>query len=453
MSKEKIKDIEKVVTTGPPGSDFFAPDQENLLEPITKLLVEETYERCVHCGYCRHVCRVYNTTLTERDYAGGRNRILKSIAKKDIKFDKEGIIDTLYRCMLCGHCREVCPVGIDTLEVFQTFRRTAVRKGVMPAKLKVLSESIKENNNPFLESGTDRFNWCNTETCNEGHIAFERGKELYNKIQSGEYKPEDSSNLVGYFVGCTSAYRNNELTVATCRVLDKLGVEFIVFPNEKCCGSVLFRTGVEDDAIQFVEHNVEMIREMGIKEVVFSCAGCFSTFTTEYQKFTEGELGFELTHMIQFIPKTLKEKNLRVRYRKRTKDNPLVVTYHDPCHLGRYCDVYDEPRELLNMIEGIKLIEMKHNKEMSWCCGAGGGFRALYGEISIDIASNRLDETVACWEKINADRLKEALETEAEALLSACVFCKNNLSLAASDAKSDLPVIDITQLLEDCEIY
>lgn len=453
MSKEKLKDIEKVITTGPPGSDFFAPDQENLLEPITKLKEEETYERCVHCGYCRHVCRVYNTTLTERDYAGGRNRILKSLAKKDIKFDKEGIIDSLYRCMLCGHCREVCPTGIDTLEVFQTFRRTAVRKGVMPAKLKVLSESIKENNNPFLESGTDRFNWCNTESCNEGHIAYERGKELYNKIQSGEYKPEDSSNLVGYFVGCTSAYRNNELTVATSRVLDKLGVEFIVFPNEKCCGSVLFRTGVEDEAIQFVEHNVEMIREMGIKEVVFSCAGCFSTFTTEYTKFTEGELGFELTHMIQFIPKTLKEKNLKVRYRKRTKDNPLIVTYHDPCHLGRYCDVYDDPRELLNMIEGVKLIEMKHNKEMSWCCGAGGGVRALYGEISSDIASNRLDETVACWEEINADRLKEALETEAETLVSSCVFCKNNLSLAASEAKTDFPVIDITQLLEDCEIY
>ena len=89
---------------------------------------------------------------------------------------------------------------------------------------------------------------------------------------------------------------------------------------------------------------------------------------------------------------------------------------------------------------------------MSWCCGAGGGVRALYGEISTDIASNRLDETVACWEDINADRLKEALETEAEVLLSACVFCKNNLFLAETETKSDLPVIDLTQLLEDCEI-
>ncbi|MHA2399707.1 MAG: (Fe-S)-binding protein, partial [Promethearchaeota archaeon] len=184
---------------------------------------------------------------------------------------------------------------------------------------------------------------------------------------------------------------------------------------------------------------------------IFSCAGCFSTFTTEYPRFIDGDLGFNLNHVVQFIPRIAKEKNIKIRYKKRTKENPLIVTYHDPCHLGRYCDVYDDPRELINMIEGIKLIEMKHNRDMSWCCGAGGGVRALYGEISSDIASNRLDETVACWEEINADRMKEAIETEAEMLLSACVFCKNNLALASDESDEKLPVMDITQILEDCE--
>ncbi|MFX1455256.1 MAG: (Fe-S)-binding protein [Promethearchaeota archaeon] len=453
MNEEETKNIEEVITTGPPGSDFFAPSQENLLQPVTSLKEEKTYERCVHCGYCRHVCRVYNSTLSEMDYAGGRNRILKSLAKKDIKFDKVGIIDSLYRCMLCGNCRVVCPVGIDTLEVFQTYRRTAVRKGVMPEKLDALRTSTKEKGNPYLESGTDRFNWCIGNACNEGSIAYERGKALLRKIEEGTVKKEDTKNLVGYFVGCTSAYRNNELVSATCRVLDKMGVEFIVFPEEKCCGSVLFRTGLEDDAVEFVKYNVQMIRDLGIKDIIFSCAGCFSTFTTEYPRIIKQDLGFNINHIVQFFPRMAKEKNIKIRYKLRTKDNPLIVTYHDPCHLGRYCNVYDEPRELINMIEGIKLIEMKHNREMSWCCGAGGGVRALYGEISTDIASNRIDETVACWEEINADRLKEALETEAEVLLSACVFCKNNLFLAASETKADLPVMDITQILEDCEFY
>ena len=324
----------------------------------------------------------------------------------------------------------------------------------MPEKLAVLRNSIVTNKNPFLESGTDRFNWCDSQSCNEGHMAYQRAVEHKRKIESGELKAEDiQEHLVGYFVGCTSAYRNNELTTATSTILDKLGVKFIVFPDEECCGSVLFRTGLDDDAMDLVARNIEMIRSLGVKEVVFSCSVCYSTMNIEYNKFTDNNLGFELTHMVQFVPKYCKENGIKIRYTKRTKENPLIVTYHDPCHLGRYSEIYDEPRELINMIEGVKLVEMKHNREMSWCCGAGGGVRALYGNISSDIASNRLDETTACWENINEDRLKEALETKAEALVSACVFCKNNLALAAKDTNSSLPVIDLSQILEECEFY
>ena len=174
----------KVITTGPPVSGMFAPDQENLVEPDSH--AELDYERCVQCGYCRLVCRVYNTTYAERDYAGGRNRILKSLAHGEIDFDKEKIIDAIYQCMLCGACRTVCPNGIDTLEVFQTYRHTAVKKGVMPGKLAVLRNSIVTNKNPFLESGTDRFNWCDSQSCNEGHMAYERAVEHKRKIESGE---------------------------------------------------------------------------------------------------------------------------------------------------------------------------------------------------------------------------------------------------------------------------
>ncbi|MFW9951536.1 MAG: (Fe-S)-binding protein, partial [Candidatus Thorarchaeota archaeon] len=449
MSKENVN--KEIITTGPTVSGIFSPDQKNLVRPLSKK--EEDYERCLQCGYCRNVCRVYNSTFSERDYAGGRNRILKSLSKREVDFDKEQIIPAIYQCMLCGNCRVVCPVEIDTLEVFQSYRRTIVRKGVMPDKLRILRDSIRRNNNPFLESGSKRFDWCSADSCNEGHLAYERGVELTKKMELGDLKPKErQDHVVGYFIGCTSAYRNNELVSATCRILDKMGVEFIVFPDEKCCGSVLFRTGLEDDTIDLVKYNVNMIRKLGIDEVVFSCAGCFSTFTSEYPKLI-GNLGFEVSHMVQFVPKIAKQKNLRIRYTKRTKDNPLMITYHDPCHLGRYCDVYDEPRELIEMIEGIKLVEMKHNRDMSWCCGAGGGVRALYGEISSKIANSRLDETISCWEEINENRLKEALETEAEAMVSACVFCKNNLQLAASETKADLPVIDLSQILEDCEFY
>ncbi len=450
MTEKKSKDV---ITTGPPASGLFSPTKKNLIEPITTEDMAHDYLRCIQCGYCRDVCRVYNTTFSEKDYAGGRNRILKSLAKKEIPFNRETIVDSIYKCMLCGACREVCPIGIDTVHVFRSFRVRAVNKGVMPEKLAQVRDSVVEYANPFLEEGTKRHEWCKHGYCDSGYLAWEKGVELYRKIESGEIKPNDvSPNLVAYFIGCTSAFRNNELSSATCNVLESMGADFIVIPEEKCCGSVLFRTGVDDVAKELMKYNIDLIRKAGIKEVIFSCAGCFSTFSNEYMAYTNNNLGFKLSHVTQFIPRFAKEHGLYFKYKPRTKEDPLKITYHDPCHLARYCDVYDEPRELISMIEGIQLSEMQYNKKMSHCCGAGGGVRALYGDVATDIADSRLDETVECWDQINEDRLLEAVETKAESLVSACVFCKNNLSNAASQFKPDLPVQDILQILENCEV-
>jgi heterodisulfide reductase subunit D len=458
MSEGKDKkDIRDVVTTGPPVAGLVSPSRENLIEPVTKEKEEKFgYDRCTHCGYCRHVCRVYNTSWSETDYAGGRNRIIKALDRKDIKFDNEEIIPSVFRCMLCGNCKVVCPVGIDTLEVFQNFRKEVVKRGAIPARLKGMRDSILKNNNPYLEQHSDRFNWC--ESSEFGKQAYERTKReldlIDEKFSSGDLKKGKlKTDSVGYFIGCTSSYRNRELVNATSDVLGKLGVEFYVFPEERCCGSVLFRTGLEDEAIELIKHNYKMIRESGVSEVVFSCSGCFSTFTLEYTKFAGGNLGFDIFHLTQYALKKIKEKNLKIRYTKRTKENPLLITYHDPCHLGRYCGVFEEPRELINMIEGVKLYEMKHNRDMSWCCGAGGGVKALYGDIAGEVGRDRIAETRTCMVRIREDRLKEAVETNAEVLVSSCVFCKNNLFQVANEDNSPLKVMDISQLLNDCEFY
>ncbi|MHA2257183.1 MAG: (Fe-S)-binding protein [Promethearchaeota archaeon] len=443
--KEK-KDLKDIVTTGPPVAGLVSPSRENLVDPSDEFKDINSYERCTHCGYCRHVCKVYNVSWSETDYAGGRNRIVKALNRKDTKFDRDEIIPSVFRCMLCGNCAVVCPVQVDTLSVFQHLRKEVVKKGAVPEKLKVLRNSIMENNNPFLERHSDRFNW--REACEEGAQAYDRSKQRDAIVDK-----EESPYKVGYFVGCTSSYRNKELVSATSQVLTKLGIDFTLFPEERCCGSVLFRTGLEDEAFELVKHNYEMIRKSGVEDVVFSCSGCFSTISLEYTKFANNNLGFNPYHITQYALKIAKEKNLKIRYTKRTKEDPLLITYHDPCHLGRYCGVFEEPRELIRMIEGVKLFEMKHNREMSWCCGAGGGVKALYGDIAVEVGRDRLNETRACMIRIREDRLKEAEETTAEVLVSSCVFCKNNLFQVANEDSSPLKVMDISQLLADCEFY
>ena len=452
---ERKKDLGDIITTGPPVAGWVAPSKANIIEPKYKPGDKYSYERCTHCGYCRHVCKVYNTSWSETDYAGGRNRIIKALDRKDIKFDNEEIIPSVFRCMLCGNCATVCPVGVDTLAVFQNLRKEVVKKGAVPAKLVIIKNSLKENNNPFLETHADRFNWC--DSCDEAEEALRRGKSIF--VSDESLKSEDikaskgPATKVGYFVGCTSSYRNKELSTATSQVMKKLGVEFMVFPEERCCGSVLFRTGLEEDALELVKKNYEMVRKSGVEDVIFSCSGCFSTFTLEYSKYANYNLGFNLYHITQYALKVVKEKNLKIRYTKRSKEDPLLITYHDPCHLGRYCGVYEEPRELIRRIEGVKLHEMKHNRSMAWCCGAGGGVKALYGDIAVEVGRDRLTETRACMVRIREDRLKEAMETTAEVLVSSCVFCKNNLFQVANEDHSPIKVMDISQLLNDCEFY
>ncbi|MFX1298648.1 MAG: (Fe-S)-binding protein, partial [Promethearchaeota archaeon] len=267
--KEEIKNV---ITTGPTVAGLVAPSRANLIEPKTKKKDEQSFENCTHCGYCRHVCRVYNNTWCETDYAGGRNRIIKALDRNDIKFDKEEVIPSVYRCMLCGNCKVVCPVGIDTLAVFQDLRKNVIRRGAVPKKLEIIKNSVQQNNNPYLEQHENRFGWC--DSCEEGEEALQRAKIVAEAIASGDLKSiEGQIPKVGYFVGCTSSYRNQELVTATSQVLAKLGVEFTLFPDEKCCGSVLFRTGLEDEAIELVKHNYAMIRKTGVKEVIFSCSG------------------------------------------------------------------------------------------------------------------------------------------------------------------------------------
>ncbi len=442
-----MKNDKKVNTSGPTVSGMFSPNRDNLLDPITDTAMD--FERCVQCGYCRSVCRVYNATYNEMDYAGGRMRILKSLARKEIKFDKDGIIDSIFRCMLCGNCAEVCPVEIDTVAVFQKFRKDAIKIGVLPKRLGQMNDAIMEKKNPFMEDES-RFRWV--KDCPEGKRALERGEELFKQIRSG-----DPSSVVprkvAYFIGCTAGYRNTELAIASSKILEKLGIDFIMMPEEQCCGSVLYRTGLEDNTIGLIHHNTDLIRESGVTDVVFSCSGCYSTLALEYPRILKEELGFNLYHLVEYIPMMLKEKGLKVKHPKYTKENPLVVTYHDPCHLGRYMKKYDEPRELLAMMEGIKLVEMKHIKEMSHCCGAGGGVKALYGDIAGDIARDRLDETQRCVIQLRSDRMKEAEETDADYMVSACVFCKNNLSQAAKEDEAALEVMDIIEILQHYTFY
>lgn len=211
-----------------------------------------------------------------------------------------------------------------------------------------------------------------------------------------------------YFRGCTAREKQTGIAEATERILKISGVDFHTLDDEKCCGSVLLRTGFIDEAAEQIKKNTEILKG---EKIITSCAGCYKTLKEDYE-------GLDVVHISQLLNDLISDGKLDL-----SKKN-LDVTYHDSCHLGRHCDVFDEPRNVIKSV--ANLIEMDNIRENSLCCGAGGGVKSAYPEIANQMASSRLEQ---------------AKQTGCETLVTPCPFCKLNLE------NDDVEVLDLTEFL------
>ena len=213
-----------------------------------------------------------------------------------------------------------------------------------------------------------------------------------------------------YFRGCTAREKETGIAEATENLLKLANVDYHVLDDEKCCGSVLLRTGFVRQAQEQIEKNSEVF---GDELVLTSCAGCYKTLKDDYEN-------VDVIHISQFLDELIKEGKLEFS----KKD--LNVTYHDSCHLGRHSDVFDEPRDVISSV--ANLVEMENNREDSLCCGAGGGVKSAYPEIADEMAKSRISQ---------------AKKTCCDFLITSCPFCKLNLE------NDDLKVMDLCEFL--CE--
>ena len=209
-----------------------------------------------------------------------------------------------------------------------------------------------------------------------------------------------------YFRGCTAREKQTDIAEATERLLEIAGVDFHTLDDEKCCGSVLLRTGFTDEAAEQIKKNTEILKD---KKIITSCAGCYKTLKDDYE-------GLDVIHISQLLDELIKEGKLKL------SKSDLEVTYHDSCHLGRHSNVFDEPRNVINSI--ANLVEMENNHENSLCCGAGGGVKSAYPEIASQMAQSRI---------------AQAKETGCKTLVTPCPFCKLNLE------NEDMEVLDLTE--------
>ncbi|MHA1378888.1 MAG: (Fe-S)-binding protein [Candidatus Helarchaeota archaeon] len=390
----------------------------NLKEKYKHLAkVEKKIFTCISCGDCREaiditsgkwgVCVAKDHSPGFEPFFGrGKMQIIRSIWQGKLSLSQD-LAHVIYQCPTCNACSKTCAFDFYNASVYEALRAELVESGYGLNAHKSMNQTMIELLNPYGRDNKLKNDWI---------------ERLSFKIKNVETEKAE----ILYFVGCTAALTPDIQAVAinTAQIFKKLDVDFAVLgEHEVCCGSVAMRTGALQSFDFVAKKNVEILKKIGIKKIVTSCAGCYRTLKIDYADYLK-ELNIEVLHSIEFIHKIIKENNIPL------KNLGIRVTYHDPCHTGRHTGIYEEPRELLEQISN--LTEMKTIKENAKCCGAGGGIKKTFPDLSLEIAKSRINE---------------AEDTEADCIVSICPFCFRNLSDAIKALDSKLKMVDLLELI------
>jgi Fe-S oxidoreductase len=369
---------------------------------VVKEAFLEKYEPqgCFQCGKCTGGCPV-----SLRSALNIRRLMIEVFLREDLALVLRG--EELWNCTTCKTCTLRCPRGLEPMDLLIGLRSILVEDGHIPKTAIEALESTYKYGNPWNTPRNKRIEW---------------GKELGLKtFPSGDR----AANL--YFICCTAAYDTRVQSVARALVqcFRQIGYDFATIGNEEtCCGSEIRRMGEEGLFEMLMEQNSESFKKYDITSIVTTSPHCYNAIKNDY-----AQDDLSVNHYTQVLAEVLHEKN------PFTGQLNKVITYHDPCFLGKQNGIFDEPREILKSIPGVTFIDFDRSRERSLCCEGGGG--RMWVEASDQ--GPRLAET----------RITDAAEMGAEILATACPFCLLTLEDAAKTTGNEekLRVMDISEIL------
>ncbi len=374
--------------------------------------LREEFLQCRRCGLCRDavyqergfdgICPVWSES-SGFETSFMRGKIMIALALMDGVLEKTPMnARSLFTCTLCGNCAKICPAEFHASKAIERVR--ALFSDIPNEARDLIASRVLQFDSPYEMTGTHQ------------------KREWLSRL--GFSVP--TSGKVLYFVGCTASMRLPQTAIATASVLRAAGIDFAVMAEEPCCGSVMFRTGRVDGAIRAAKRLAAAVSATGAEKIVVSCAGCLKTLREDYPQLDVTIP--EVQHIVEFAHDVLNSGTLLPG---RSKE-PVRVTYHDPCHMGRELGIYEPPREILKSIEGVTLVEMRSNRHAAICCGAGGGLRSFDSELS---------------KRIAARRVRDAMTVNADLLATACPFCQMNLGVGQEPVGGKIDVVDVIELL------
>ena len=394
------------------------------VEDLTWKEILDTYA-CTECGRCQNMCPAWNTgkplspkllIMNLRDHVFEQGPKILDARARGESYDRVAlnpdVVDdeVVWSCTTCGACMQECPVDIEHIDHIVDMRRNLVMaESRFPQEAGSLLRNLESSSNPWGQPQSQRADWA---------------KDLGVRV----LEPGDPAPEVLYWVGCAGSFddRAKKISRSLAALLRAAGVDFAILgPRELCSGDPARRIGNEYLFQMLAEQNVETLGEAGVTTVVANCPHCFNTLRNEYPDYGGT---YEVVHHTELLARLLREGRLTPGGRVDE-----LMAYHDPCYLGRHNQVYDEPRDVLSHIPGVRTVELPRHRERGLCCGAGG-------------ARMWLEERIG--RRINVERTDEAVATGIQTMGVACPYCLIMLDDGTKARGTDLKVLDVAQVLE-----
>jgi len=381
-------------------------------------------DACTRCGRCQDVCPA--------NYSG------KALSPKQVILDlKDHLYETypvpwrrkpaesrkdmisevitdevIWDCTTCRACMEACPVYVEHVDKIIDMRRNlALEQSRFPEEVRNTLKSLGTRGHPFRGTTATRTTW-------------------YEDLELDDLSDGDNPEIL-YWVGCTAALedRNMSIARAMARILRAAGVSFkILGEEETCCGDPARRMGDEYLFQTICQANIEILKAHDVKKILTACPHCFNTLKHEYPQFGGN---FEVIHHTQFILDLLRQRRLKLGRLDSAK-----IAYHDSCYLGRYNDIYEEPRLILSVLKGISTVELGRCRSNSFCCGGGGGHMWMEEDPDKRVSNRRVDEIV---------------QAKVDIVATACPYCLTMFEdgVKAMEAEETLRVKDLSELVAE----
>ncbi len=359
---------------------------------------------CAECGSCTASCPTANR-MTVVPHRLGR---LIRLGMKREALESE----SYWQCTSCAACSLHCPRGIDLLRVIVALKRYARLQGRdPPPEVSSLCQAVMASHNISGEPNHERLGWS---------------ANLPHRLEGLDRDPDAD---VVFFVGCIASFYPRAFSIAQdfSRLLTLAGLRVTTLGGEEwCCGYPLLNAGMEEEARGLMEHNLERLEALGITNMVMTCPTCYYTWRTLYPRMGRLPRGLRIVHATQLLAELLEAGRIRPGPLRR------VVTFHDPCDLGRKSGEFRAPRAILEAIPGLRLVEMANSGIEALCCGGGGDVKLLDLETTLDVARRRI---------------QQALDVESDTVATACQQCKRALTSAVQAMRKPLRVEDVVEIL------